>query len=41
MTYAAEREERGFPLWHPLPFQFPDDPEGGATPTNSCSATRC
>src|SRR4029079_12056534 len=26
-TYASELEERGFPLWHPLPFQFPDDPE--------------
>jgi len=26
-TYAAEAETRGFPLWHALPFQFPDDPE--------------
>jgi hypothetical protein len=26
-TYAVETRDRGFPLWHPLPFQFPDDPE--------------
>lgn len=26
-TYASETHLRGFPLWHPLPFQFPDDPE--------------
>jgi hypothetical protein len=26
-TYAAEMQDRGFPVWHPLPFQFPDDPE--------------
>ena len=25
-TYAAELRDKGFPLWHPLPFQFPDDP---------------
>ncbi|HTS61840.1 MAG TPA: hypothetical protein VMH28_07435 [Candidatus Acidoferrales bacterium] len=27
-TYNAELQDRGFPVWHPLPFQFPDDPEG-------------
>jgi hypothetical protein len=27
-TYAAELQDRGFPLWHPLPFQFPEDLEG-------------
>jgi hypothetical protein len=26
-TYNAELQDRGFPLWHPLPFQFPGDPE--------------
>jgi hypothetical protein len=26
-TYIAELQDRGFPVWHPLPFQFPDDPE--------------
>jgi hypothetical protein len=26
-VYALEAHEKGFPLWHPLPFQFPDDPE--------------
>jgi hypothetical protein len=26
-TYAAEFEEKGFPIWHPLPFQFSEDPE--------------
>ncbi|HEY2014605.1 MAG TPA: hypothetical protein VGH38_13940, partial [Bryobacteraceae bacterium] len=26
-TYAAESQLKGFPIWHPLPFQFPDDPE--------------
>ena len=26
--YALEVRDRGFPTWHPLPFQFPDDPEG-------------
>ena len=26
-TYAEETRDNGFPLWHPLPFQFPDDPE--------------
>jgi hypothetical protein len=25
-TYAAELGEKGYPAWHPLPFQFPDDP---------------
>jgi hypothetical protein len=27
-SYIAEVQDRGFPVWHPLPFQFPDDPEG-------------
>jgi hypothetical protein len=27
-TYGAELQDRGFPIWHPLPFQFPDDLEG-------------
>jgi hypothetical protein len=27
-TYVAELQDRGFPIWHPLPFQFPDDLEG-------------
>jgi len=27
-SYVAEVQDRGFPVWHPLPFQFPDDPEG-------------
>jgi alpha-glucosidase (family GH31 glycosyl hydrolase) len=26
-TYAVETRDKGFPLWHALPFQFPDDPE--------------
>lgn len=26
-VYAVEAHEKGFPVWHPLPFQFPDDPE--------------
>jgi hypothetical protein len=26
-VYAMEAHEKGYPLWHPLPFQFPDDPE--------------
>ncbi|HYW48453.1 MAG TPA: hypothetical protein VE959_36660 [Bryobacteraceae bacterium] len=26
-TYAAETRDKGYPLWHPLVFQFPDDPE--------------
>jgi len=26
-VYAVETRDKGFPLWHPLPFQFPDDPE--------------
>jgi hypothetical protein len=25
-TYAVEARDKGYPLWHPLPFQFPDDP---------------
>jgi hypothetical protein len=31
-SYIAELQDRGFPLWHPLPFQIPDDPEGGRHP---------
>jgi len=27
MAYAVEARDRGFPLWHPLPFEFPADPE--------------
>lgn len=27
-VYALEVRDRGFPTWHPLPFQFPDDREG-------------
>jgi hypothetical protein len=26
-TYAEEARDRGFPFFHPLPFQFPEDPE--------------
>jgi hypothetical protein len=26
-TYAAELGDHGYPVWHPLPFQFPDDGE--------------
>lgn len=26
-TYAAELTDHGYPVWHPLPFQFPDDGE--------------
>jgi hypothetical protein len=26
-AYDAEREHKGYPIWHPLPFQYPDDPE--------------
>jgi hypothetical protein len=26
-VYAVESRDRGLPLWHPLPLQFPDDPE--------------
>ena len=26
-AYAVEARDRGFPLWHPLPFEFPSDPE--------------
>ena len=31
-TYTAEARERGFPIWHPLPFQYPDDPESSLHP---------
>jgi Glycosyl hydrolases family 31 len=24
-AYVAELQDRGFPVWHPLPFQFPND----------------
>ena len=27
-SYIAELQDRGFPVWHPLPFQVPDDREG-------------
>ena len=27
-SYIAELQDRGFPVWHPLPFQIPDDREG-------------
>jgi alpha-glucosidase (family GH31 glycosyl hydrolase) len=27
-TYTAERIDHGYPVWHPLPFQFADDREG-------------
>ena len=27
-SYIAELQDRGFPIWHPLPFQIPDDREG-------------
>lgn len=26
-SYVAELQDRGFPVWHPLPFQFPEDRE--------------
>jgi hypothetical protein len=26
-AYSAEARDKGFPLWHALPFQFPDDAE--------------
>jgi len=26
-AYVPEVEYHGYPIWHPLPFQFPDDPE--------------
>lgn len=26
-VYAYEANEKGYPPWHPLPFQFPEDPE--------------
>ncbi len=27
-SYVAELQDRGFPIWHPLPLQVPDDREG-------------
>jgi hypothetical protein len=27
-VYAMEIRDHGYPTWHPLPFQFPDDAEG-------------
>jgi hypothetical protein len=27
-SYIAELQDRGFPIWHPLPWQIPDDREG-------------
>ena len=26
-AYEVEARDRGFPLWHPLPFEYPTDPE--------------
>ena len=26
-VYANEAHDKGYPVWHPLPFQFPEDPE--------------
>jgi hypothetical protein len=26
-AYSVETRDRGFPLWHPLPFEYPADPE--------------
>lgn len=26
-AYAVEASEKGYPVWHPLPFQFPEDAE--------------
>jgi hypothetical protein len=26
-VYASEAQMKGYPIWHPLPFQFPEDPE--------------
>jgi len=26
-SYETETRDKGYPLWHPLPFEFPDDPE--------------
>ncbi len=26
-SYGPETRDKGYPLWHPLPFEFPDDPE--------------
>ena len=26
-SYDSESRDKGYPLWHPLPFEFPDDPE--------------
>ena len=27
-SYLAELQDRGFPVWHPLPFEIPEDREG-------------
>jgi hypothetical protein len=27
LSYGPEKNGKGYPVWHPLPFQFPDDPE--------------
>jgi hypothetical protein len=27
-SYIAELQDRGFPIWHPLPWQIPDDRQG-------------
>jgi hypothetical protein len=26
-VYETEAADKGYPIWHPLPFQFPEDPE--------------
>jgi hypothetical protein len=31
-SYIAELQDRGFPVWHPLPFQIPEDHEGVRRP---------
>ena len=31
-SYIAELQDRGFPIWHPLPWQIPDDREGAFHP---------
>jgi hypothetical protein len=32
LTYLQEANDRGFPVLHPLPFQFPADPEAARAP---------
>ena len=26
-SYPTEKRDKGYPMWHPLPFEFPEDPE--------------